>query len=263
MSSTVIRRFVLLVAMLAPPVIAQGPLGEPSAATSPASEAVAADLGRRLDALQGLLYAVRDTHGEPMRQTRMERHWKAMQDYMAASLKLADRDSEAADRTDGDCRVVGNIWTGLSFPGQVRSDDYLKAMQAHTGHMREDLLSLHAAQQTDALDKALRDHWQGNYQFLQTMRGLGWMFSSWTPAQPGDRHLPDPQSEGAKLTQSYCSICHAVPQTRLHTAAEWTSVMSTMSRHIASSDSGFPACVQVPSVAELETIGNYLGQHAR
>lgn len=264
MFSAAIHRSLLILLMFAPPAIAQGLAGASSTAAGATSEIVAADLGHRLDALQVLLDAVRDAHGEPLRQTSMERHWKGMQDYMAASLKFAVSEPGAANSGSAEgCRVVGSTWTGLSFPGQLRSDDYLKSMQAHMGHMREELIGLHAARDPDALDAALRAHWQSNYKFLQTVRGLGWMFAGWTPAGPGDQYLPDPESAGAKLTQTYCSMCHAIPDTRLHTAAEWASVMSTMSRHIASSDSGLSVCVQLPSDAERNAIGDYLGKYAR
>jgi hypothetical protein len=254
----------MLLPVLAAPVIAQGAGDAPTGAPAATSEILAIDLGRRLDLLQSQLDAVRDARGEPLRQAAMERHWKGMQDYMAASLKVPLRDPAAADKgSAADCRVVGSGWTGLSFPGQLRSDDYLKAMQSHMGRMREGLIDLHASHDPDALGAALQAHWRSNYEFLQTLRGLGWMFPGWTPAAPGDSTLPDPQSEGAKLTQTYCSMCHAIPPVRLHTEAEWAAVMSTMSQHIASSDGGFPMCVQLPSAGELGVIGTYLAKYAR
>lgn len=252
----------LLLWMLVAPAMAQA-ADPPSRAGSAASEIVAADLGHRLDALQGLLDKVRDARGEPVRQAAMERHWSAMQDYMATSLKLTVREPAATTGGAADCQVVGGAWTGLSFPGQVRSDDYLKVMQAQMGRMRVELVDLHGARDPAALDLALRTHWRNNYEFLQGMRGLGWMFGSWTPGAPGDRHLPEPESEGAKLTQAYCSVCHSIPQARLHTAAEWDAVMSTMARHIALSDGGMPICVQVPADSELKAIGDYFRKYAR
>jgi hypothetical protein len=145
----------------------------------------------------------------------------------------------------------------------MRSGDYLNAMQDHLGRMRRDLISIHGAARAEALDVALQQHWRSNYEFLQRTRGLGWMFDGWMPAGPGDRHLPAPDSEGAQLTQAFCSVCHAVPHARLHTAAEWDSVMSTMTRHMATSDTGVPVCVQLPSAAQLETIRAYMRANSR
>lgn len=262
MARVALSQALLLLSMLAMPAVAQQLAGVPSANSAPASEIVAKDLGGRLDVLQGLLDTVRDAPGEPLRQGAMERHWKAMQDYMAASLKLTVRQPAAAGGA-ADCQVVGGAWAGLSFPGQVRSDDYLKVMQEQMGRMRVELVDLHAARDAEGLDLALRSHWRSNYTFLQRLRGLGWMFDGWTPASPGDRDLPEPGSEGAKLAQGYCSICHAMPQARLHTAPEWRSVLSTMSRHIILSDGGMPMCVQVPSDSEMQAIGEYFEKYAR
>jgi hypothetical protein len=240
---------------------AQPAIAEPGDAAT--AERVAVDLGRRLDTLQAQLDAVRDTRGEPMRQLAMQRHWKGMQDYMAASLKMAVLDTAAAPSAAASCNVVGGTWTPLSFPGQLLSDDYLKAMQAHMSQMRQDLIGLHDAGEPEALNAALQAHWRSNYAFLQTTRGLGWMFTGWMPAQPGVVYLPEPESEGAQLAETYCSICHAIPQARLHTADEWPGVMAAMGRHIASSDGGLPICIQQPTEAELSTIGDYMARHGR
>lgn len=257
-----IRRLLLLLSLIVGPAMAPQVAGAPAPPGSPASETVAADLGRRLDAMQGLLDAVRDTKGESLRQAAMERHWNAMQDYMAASLKLTIPEASPAPG-GSNCEVVGGAWKGLSFPGQVPSGTYLKDMQTQMGRMRVELLGLHGARDAQALDLALRSHWRSNYEFLQGMRGFDWMFGSWTPGAPGDRHLPEPDSEGAKLTQGFCSVCHSVPEARLHTAAEWKAVMATMVRHIALSDGGMPICVQMPTDVELKAIGDYFEKYAR
>lgn len=233
----------------------------PAMAQVPAARAVVDDLGARLDVLQKQLDAVRDAQGEPRRQAAMEQHWSALQDYMKAALKHTVAEPGATDAAD--CRVVGGEWTGLSFPGHVRSDDYLRSMQAHMAPMRQDLIELSAARDATALDAALQSHWQRNYAFLQEMRGMAWMFAGWTPAQPGAVTLPDPGSEGAQLMGDYCSVCHAVPPTRLHTAPEWAAVMTAMTRHMARSDGGIPACVRMPSARELDAIGAYLAKYAR
>lgn len=264
MFKAMIKRSLLALLMLAPPLLAQAEDRQSPPVSHQTYEALMTDLDHRLDALQSQLNAIRDAKSESLRQSAMERHWQLMQDYMAASLKLAVRQPGAATGDDlAGCRMTGSTWTALPFPGQIRSDDYLKAMQERIGQMHQDLLALHAVRETEALNAALKKHWQSNYQFLQGMRGLDWMFSSWTPSKPDEQLLPDPNSEGAKLTQMYCSVCHAVPKTRLHTAAEWTGVMATMTRHITMSDSGFPMCVQVPSDAEFKAISDYLVKYAR
>lgn len=253
----------LLVAMLSAPVLAQQDLSGVPPQIPVTAQELASDLGKRLDVLQGLLDALRDARGEPLRQQGMERHWAEMQDYMAASLKVAIHE-EPGDAGGAGCRATGGgTWKKLSFPGQLRSDDYLRDMQAQMGHMRSNLIAIHAVRDVEALDAALRTHWRSNYEALQTQRGLSWMFESWTPGAPGDQTLPEPDSKGAMLTQAYCSICHAIPHARLHTVAEWVPVLATMDRHIALSDGGIPVCVQLPSTQEFDLIREYFARHAR
>ncbi|TJY63300.1 hypothetical protein E4T66_06270 [Sinimarinibacterium sp. CAU 1509] len=260
MFNATLRRSLVLLSALVLPLTTQAASSAPSAPPALKAKTVLTDLDGRLDELQSQLNTVRDAQGEAQRQGAMEQHWKEMQDYMAASLGMVVGKSGGAEG----CRVVSGTWSGLAFPGQIRSDDYLKAMQARLGKMREDLVGLHAAANDPAaLNTALQTHWQSNYQFLQGMRGLDWMFSGWTPASPGDQTLPDPRSAGAQTMQAYCSLCHAVPNTRLHTAEEWAAVMPTMARHITTSDSGFPVCVQVPTADELKAISDYLVKYAR
>lgn len=260
MHRAALRRILLLLSMLIAPAITFGAT-DPTAPPALKAETVLTDLQQRIDELQRLLTGVRAADGEPQRQPAMLRHWTEMQDYMAASLARVVREPGTAAT---DCRVIAGTWKGLPFPGHIRSDDYLKAMQGQMDRMRGDLASLRAvAQDPEALDAALRSQWQANYQFLQSMRGLDWMFSGWTPDSPGDRTLPDSQSEGAQLTSAYCSSCHAVPDTRLHSAEEWNLIMSKMAQHITRSDSSFPVCVRIPTAAELQAISDYLVKYAR
>lgn len=258
MLRTALHRWLFVAGILAA-VVAAAQDAPPAVSTS---ETAAATLGKRLDALQGLLDQVRDAHGEPLRQSAMERHWNAMQDYMRDSLTFARPDVAKAVTRPDDCQLVGGGWRGLSFPGQMRSNDYLGAMQSHLGRMRQDTLAIHDASGPEALNGALQRHWRANYEFLQRTRGLAWMFEGWMPDAPGDRHLPAPDSEGAQMTYALCSVCHAVPHTRLHTASEWDGVMSAMTQHMERG-TGVPACVQLPSPAQLETIRLYLRANGR
>jgi hypothetical protein len=257
-----LHRSLMLLSILAVSTMSVGNAGTTDKGALPTSEKLARDLGDRLDSLQGLLDQVRDARGEPLRHAAMERHWKGMQEYMAASLKLA-LPVEGADAGAADCRVVSGQWSALPFPGHVHSNDYLKTMQAHLGKMRQDLIGIHGARGAEALNTALKGHWRSNLEMLQTTRGLGWMYDGWKPAQPGDTTLPDPNSDAAKLTESTCSVCHAVPPSRLHTAAEWRAVIANMNRHMAQSDGGMPACVRMPTAEELLTISDYLAKYAR
>lgn len=229
-----------------------------------ASQMAAADLGRRLDAQQSLLAAIREARDESLRRAAMQTHWNAMQAYMEQSLDLLVQQSASKGTADAvGCRLVGGQWRRLSFPGHMTAEDYVTAMQGHLARMRQDVLAMQTAQQGFVLEAVMREHWRSNYAFLQRARGLGWMFDSWMPADPAGRHLPEPESQGAKLTLEFCSVCHAVPHARLHTAQEWDAVMSTMDRHIVLSDTGVPMCVVVPTAAQLEAIHAHYSRHAR
>lgn len=249
-----------LLLLTAPAILQANDTAAPQRPTQNAST-VLSDLDKRLDKLQQQLNVVRDARGEAQRQNAMEAHWQTLQRYMAASLGVAVADPKPSDPAN--CEVISASWRGLPFPGQIRSDDYLKSMQSQLGKMRENLIDLHAARGADALNASLQAHWQANYRFLQELRGLDWMFASWNPANPGDQTLPAPQSEGAELTKAYCANCHAVPSSRMHTAEEWNAVMTTMSQHITTSDSNIPICVQIPTAEELQAINAYLVQYAR
>ena len=42
------------------------------------------------------------------------------------------------------------------------------------------------------------------------------------------RELPEPQSEGARLTARYCVQCHYLPSPQMHTADKWASTVVRM-----------------------------------
>ena len=42
------------------------------------------------------------------------------------------------------------------------------------------------------------------------------------------RELPEPRSEGARLTARYCVQCHYLPSPRMHTADKWTVIVVRM-----------------------------------
>jgi cytochrome c5 len=72
--------------------------------------------------------------------------------------------------------------------------------------------------------------------------------------------LPDPDSQGAKLTNRYCSQCHDLPSPRMHSAQEWPQVTSRMFARM-SMMSGMMG-VENPSSGEEQTIVAYLKANA-
>jgi cytochrome c5 len=80
--------------------------------------------------------------------------------------------------------------------------------------------------------------------------------------QPKD--LPQPQSQGASLLQTYCSQFHALPGPGRHTAGEWQAVLDKMNLlvDVASRFGGLMGKVKAPSAEEGAVIRAYLTDNA-
>jgi hypothetical protein len=85
--------------------------------------------------------------------------------------------------------------------------------------------------------------------------------------QPGD--LPEPQSEGARLTVRYCVQCHHLVNPAMHTPARWKSVVERMVwRMRGNGNMGelmkeMMAHVKAPTDAEVDVLLRYLQKHAQ
>ena len=80
--------------------------------------------------------------------------------------------------------------------------------------------------------------------------------------KPAD--LPQPQSPGAHMLQTYCEQCHSLPGPGRHTAEEWTRVLDNMNNITvaASQFNGFLGKVIAPGKEELEVLETYLKKNA-
>ncbi|HSC95971.1 MAG TPA: hypothetical protein VLC73_13470 [Burkholderiales bacterium] len=65
-------------------------------------------------------------------------------------------------------------------------------------------------------------------QYLWSQSPHGRMLERILPRSIEPRELPEPQSEGARLTARYCVQCHYLPNPRMHTADKWTVVVVRM-----------------------------------
>lgn len=72
--------------------------------------------------------------------------------------------------------------------------------------------------------------------------------------------LPDPNSAGARLYQGVCTQCHYLPDPRLHTAAEWPSVLARMNMRMRMMHGMMG--MGAPSGVDLQTVLAYLQEHA-
>ena len=134
------------------------------------------------------------------------------------------------------------------------------------------------AQTTDPQERQrlMQEHWQGMYQDMQTMRGMGWMWGGGPMMGPGmepgmmrGRH--DEPSRSQRQAIAGCgfrgreagfdllrSVSRGTPAD-LHTAKEWTSVTAA---HAHRMDSGWQG-IKTPTDSEMKTIVDYMQKHAR
>lgn len=83
------------------------------------------------------------------------------------------------------------------------------------------------------------------------------------------RQLPEPQSEGARLTTRYCVQCHYLPNPRMHTAERWQPVVERMvwrmqgKGNMGALMKDMMARVEAPDAAGIATLSAYLRKHAQ
>jgi len=83
------------------------------------------------------------------------------------------------------------------------------------------------------------------------------------------RELPQPASEGAKLTARYCVQCHNLVNPAMHTAERWRAVVERMvwrmrgNGNLGELMKEMMAHVKSPTDAEVETLTRYLERHGQ
>jgi len=93
--------------------------------------------------------------------------------------------------------------------------------------------------------------------------GSGTMWGGKGKPKMGDiTQLPEPQSQGAKLINQYCTQCHALPNPKLHSAEGWAPTVERMNARMQwMSQNGNE--IAAPSAGELETLKAYLRKHSQ
>lgn len=260
------------------PVLAQAPA--PGGATAP-TDAQVRDLEQQIKSLQRQLDELNATRDAAARRRLMQQNWRDMQSYMG---QMHDRWGMGypwmAGRPWAMCGpgMMGDDRTSWPVPQGLSPEQYGQQMRDHVQRMQEQMNKI--AQTTDPQERQrlMQEQWQGMYQDMQTMRGMGWMWGGGPMMGPGmmgpgmmgggmmpggpsasAKPLPDPDSAGAKLVSTYCVQCHAAPQPTLHTAKEWTSVTQRM--HIRM-EGGWQG-IKTPTEQEMKAIVAYMQRHAR
>lgn len=97
----------------------------------------------------------------------------------------------------------------------------------------------------------------------------GPMLERLLPPAFSEKQLPQPRSEGAKLTVAYCVQCHNLPNPAMHHAAKWPAIVERMvlrmkgRGNMGTLMTEMMAGVKAPSEEETKAIVAYLQRHAQ
>ena len=287
------RNISTVIAMVAIAWSAAALLVDTAAAATPAptEQARIADLQQQVDALNQELARLKSASDPAAQQQVMQRHWSMMQGYMRSVRGMPGMGAHGC--TDWMMMDPGMMGPGMAGPGMMgpgmmgpgmMDEDmcggqmwghgmnqsgmwgmpshmnpgmYQSQMQRYMQHMRSQMAAIAAETDPARRQALMRDHYQSMYRDMQSMRGMGWM---WTPNAAAS--LPDRDSQGAKLVANICSQCHSPPAPSLHTATEWADVTARMRQHMQDQNSAAGGGVRIPSPSELDEITRYLEGHA-
>ena len=97
----------------------------------------------------------------------------------------------------------------------------------------------------------------------------GAMLERILPPAIAARDLPEPSSEGARLTLRYCVQCHHLPNPHMHSAARWPGVVERMvwrmrgNGNLADVMKDMMKDVRAPTDSEVRALTRYLEKHAQ
>jgi hypothetical protein len=106
-------------------------------------------------------------------------------------------------------------------------------------------------------------------EYLWAKSPHGRMLERTLPRSVEPHTLPEPSSDGARLTVRYCVQCHYLPAPHMHTAKRWTSVVERMNWRMQGKGNmgtlmkDMMAGVAAPTAEELTTLIGYLQKHAQ
>ena len=106
-------------------------------------------------------------------------------------------------------------------------------------------------------------------EYLWAQSPHGRMLERTLPRSVEPHTLPEPASEGARLTVRYCVQCHYLPAPHMHTAKKWPSVVERMHWRMQGRGNmgtlmkDMMAGVVAPSDAERAALTAYLQKHAQ
>ena len=124
------------------------------------------------------------------------------------------------------------------------------------------LAAAHAADRISAPEIA-----RAQQQWSQSPHGK--MLERILPPALAPGQLPEPQSEGARLTARYCVQCHHLPNPHMHTAEKWTAIVERMVWRMQGKGNmgqlmkDMMAGVQAPTQEEIAVLSRYLQKYSQ
>ncbi|MCG3144999.1 MAG: hypothetical protein HONDAALG_02534 [Gammaproteobacteria bacterium] len=91
----------------------------------------------------------------------------------------------------------------------------------------------------------------------------GLMMGGVMPRSADIRDLPEPDSEGARLLNQYCTQCHGLPTPDQHSAEGWFPVVERMRMRLRWMATYSNMRFAEPTAAENVLINQYLAEHGR
>jgi hypothetical protein len=108
---------------------------------------------------------------------------------------------------------------------------------------------------------------RAKYLWAQSPHGA--MLERILPPSIEPAQLPEPRSEGARLTVRYCVQCHYLPSPHMHTAARWDSVVARMAWRMQGKGNlggvmkEMMDQVEAPTQPEIAALTGYLRKHGQ
>jgi len=97
----------------------------------------------------------------------------------------------------------------------------------------------------------------------------GKMLERILPPAVEPHELPEPRSDGARLTARYCVQCHHLPNPQMHTAGKWQSTVERMvwrmqgKGNLGELMKEMMAQIRAPTTQEVTTLTLYLQKHGQ
>jgi hypothetical protein len=126
-----------------------------------------------------------------------------------------------------------------------------------------------AAADTAARSALPGDEGVARAQYLWSQSPHGKLLERILPRSVEPRELPEPKSEGARLTARYCVQCHYLPSPQMHTPDKWNAIVVRMAWRMQGRGNmgvlmkDMMDSVEAPSEQETAMLVAYLKKHGQ